>query len=288
MLIPRDLLSWMKTAWRMRSVDVRSRNVPVGRVRLRTSRNRRSMALVVLTCLRPARVLQRKQASRSSGSLRREATAPGQMPCQWAARILSRMFLILCARHRRTGMPCRTTGKAASRPLPPSTKDHPEALAGEAAVVRPVEEALPFRGALAAGAPEVDDLLPAVVADAERHQNRPPERAVGHHRLAVILRRPTVEGVDRRADRSGTGSVRSGTVCWPRAPQWHSDKESWRSDKKAPALRAAAGSRGGLVPAAFRDVRRRRAGSTCALAVSISSGRCVRVSPAGGSARARS
>ncbi len=267
MLIPRDLLSWMKTAWRMRSVDVRSRNVPMGRVRLRTSRNRRSMALVVLTCLRPARVLQRKQASRSSGSLRREATAPGQMPCQWSAkrraaasasgrvpafmtasrwatRTLSRMLRILCARHLRMGMPCRTTGKAASRPLPPSTKDHPEALAGEAAVVRPVEEALPFRGALAAGAPEVDDLLPAVVADAERHQNRPPERAVGHHRLAVILRRPTVEGVDRRADRSGTGSVRSGTVCWPRAPQWHSDKGSWRSDKEGPALRAAAGSRG--------------------------------------------
>ncbi len=86
--IPRDLSSWMKTdAWivdavrrPVRSVECGSRSrKAVGRVRLRTSRNRRSMALVVPTCLRPARVLQRKQASRSSRSLRREATAPGQV-----------------------------------------------------------------------------------------------------------------------------------------------------------------------------------------------------------------
>ncbi len=107
-------------------------------------------------------------------------------------------------------MPCRTTGKAASRPLPPSTQDHPEALAGQAAAVQRGEEALPFDGAPAAGAPEVDDLLPAVVADAERHQDRPPERAVGQQRLAVILQRPAVEGVDRPVEGPGDPAHRRG------------------------------------------------------------------------------
>jgi len=68
-LIPHDLFSWMKTAQRMRSMEVLSRNVSMGLVRLRTSRNRRSMGPA---CLRSARVLQTKQVSRS---LRREETA---------------------------------------------------------------------------------------------------------------------------------------------------------------------------------------------------------------------
>ena len=55
-LTPCALFSWMKTAKRMRSIDVRSWNVPMGRVLRRTSRKRRSMALVVLTRLRSARV----------------------------------------------------------------------------------------------------------------------------------------------------------------------------------------------------------------------------------------
>ncbi len=54
----------MKTAWRMRPVEVRSRKVPVGRVRLRTSRNLRSPALVVLR--RVGR--SRRRGGRSCGS----------------------------------------------------------------------------------------------------------------------------------------------------------------------------------------------------------------------------
>ena len=45
-------VSWMKIANRMRSIEVRSWKAPMGRVLRRTSRNRRSIALVVLTCLR--------------------------------------------------------------------------------------------------------------------------------------------------------------------------------------------------------------------------------------------
>jgi hypothetical protein len=48
--------SWMKMANRMRSMEVRSWKVPIGRVRLRTSRKRHSMALVVGTALRASRV----------------------------------------------------------------------------------------------------------------------------------------------------------------------------------------------------------------------------------------
>ena len=75
------------------------------------------------------------------------------------------------------------------------------------------EEALPLGGALAGGEWDVDDLLLAVVADAERHQDRPPERAgaglagqdhaVGHQRLAGVLQRPAVEGVDRQIEGPG-------------------------------------------------------------------------------------
>jgi len=67
----------MKTAQRIRSMDVLFRKVDRGLVRVRSSRKRRSLALAVLTCCRAARVLQRKKASRSSRSLRREETAFG-------------------------------------------------------------------------------------------------------------------------------------------------------------------------------------------------------------------
>ena len=46
--------SWLNTAKRMRSIEVRSEQTPIGRVRRLTSRKRRSMALVVLTGLRSA------------------------------------------------------------------------------------------------------------------------------------------------------------------------------------------------------------------------------------------
>jgi hypothetical protein len=49
-------LSCMNTANRMRSIEVLSWKVPIGRVRRRTSRKRRSMALVVRTVLRCARL----------------------------------------------------------------------------------------------------------------------------------------------------------------------------------------------------------------------------------------
>ena len=58
-------------------MEIQSWNVPMGRVRRRTSRKRRSMALVVLTCLRSANVEYRKQVCRSSRSLRRQVTALG-------------------------------------------------------------------------------------------------------------------------------------------------------------------------------------------------------------------
>ncbi len=77
-------------------------------------------------------------------------------------------------------------------------------------MVRLVEEALPFRGALAGREAEVDDLLPAVVAGPRRHQDRPPERAVGHHRLAVILQRPAVECRDRPVEGPGDPAHRRG------------------------------------------------------------------------------
>ncbi len=76
-LSPRDLSSWMKTAWRMRSVEVRSRKVPAGRVRLRTSRNRRSPALVVLACLRPARVLLAEAGGQIVGIVPQGGDGPG-------------------------------------------------------------------------------------------------------------------------------------------------------------------------------------------------------------------
>ena len=75
------------------------------------------------------------------------------------------------------------------------------------------EEALPLGGALAGGELEVDDLLLTVVPYAERHQDRPPERAgaglagqhhaVEHQRLAGVLQRPAVECVDRQVEGLG-------------------------------------------------------------------------------------
>ena len=70
-----------------------------------------------------------------------------------------------------------------------------------------VRKCSPLGGALAAGELEVDDLLAAVVADAERHQHRPFEgagaglagqhHAVEHQRLVGVLQRPAMERRDR-------------------------------------------------------------------------------------------
>ena len=51
------IMMYRRTAKRMQSIEVRSWKTPMGRVLRRTSRKRRSMALVVLTALRSARVL---------------------------------------------------------------------------------------------------------------------------------------------------------------------------------------------------------------------------------------
>ena len=82
--------------------------------------------------------------------------------------------------------------------------DHLQALAAEAATVEAGQEALPFGGALAACQMEVDDLLLAVGADAERHQHRPFEsagaglagqhHAVEHERLVGRGERACMEG----------------------------------------------------------------------------------------------
>jgi len=56
---------------------VLSEKTPMGRVLLLTSRNRRSMALVVLTALRKSGSVNWKQVSRSSRSFCKHATAFG-------------------------------------------------------------------------------------------------------------------------------------------------------------------------------------------------------------------
>ena len=107
----------------------------MGLVLRRTSRKRRSMAFVVLTCLRSASVLYRKHVNSSSRSFRRHATAFGYVFFHLSAkrraalsavgrlaafmilcrscltrsrcglRTLSRTFLTLCAQQRWTAMP---------------------------------------------------------------------------------------------------------------------------------------------------------------------------------------
>ena len=73
-LVPWRSFSRLKTAKRMRSMEVRSWKLPMGRVRRRTSRNRRSMALVVRTRLCSARSLYRKHVGKSSRTSHRLAT----------------------------------------------------------------------------------------------------------------------------------------------------------------------------------------------------------------------
>ena len=70
------------------------------------------------------------------------------------------------------------------------------------------------------------------------------------------------------------------------AEQWHSDKFFWRSDKKAPALRAVAGSRGPCLLAGF-GVRRVPGSATCSLAVSTAVHSCARAFRAGCTATGR-
>ena len=96
--------------------------------------------------------------------------------------------------------------------------DHLETLSAEASAPEIGEEALPFDGTLAGSQAEVDDLLLAVVPDAERHQHRAPERAgpgpagqhhaVEHQRLVDVLQRPAVEGRHRRIQ--GLGDAADG------------------------------------------------------------------------------
>ena len=84
--------------------------------------------------------------------------------------------------------------------------DHLDRLSGEPAAVQVGEEAFSRRGALAGRQAEVDDLLLAVRSDAERHQDRAPERAgaglagehhaVEHEHGVDVLQRPAVEGGD--------------------------------------------------------------------------------------------
>ena len=104
-------------------------------------------------------------------------------------------------------------GQGGEQALAAIDADRLQALASEAAAVQAGQEALPLGGALAGGEAEVDDLLPAVGPDAERHQDRPPERAgaglagehhaVEHQRLVGVLQRAAVEGRDRRVERPG-------------------------------------------------------------------------------------
>ena len=119
------------------------------------------------------------------------------------------------------GMPCRTIGKAASRPRPPSTQTNVEALAGEPVTVKIGEELLPFGGAFARRQAEVDDLLFAIRAQAQSNENRATERsgaglagkhhAIKHEHLVAVLQRSATEGghCDNRASwRPGSPSRR--------------------------------------------------------------------------------
>ncbi len=91
--------------------------------------------------------------------------------------------------------------------------DHLEALSGEPAAVQVGEEPFPRRGALAGRQAEVDDLLLAVGADAQRHQDGTPQRAgaglagqhhaVEHQRLVAGAKRASVEGRHRRVQGPG-------------------------------------------------------------------------------------
>ena len=82
------------------------------------------------------------------------------------------------------------------------------------------------------------------------------------------------------------GGLRNPVDLWLAAGQWHSDKFFWRSDKKAPALRAVAGSRGPCLLAGF-GVRRVPGSATCSLAVSTAVHSCARAFRAGCTATGR-
>ena len=110
----------------------------------------------------------------------------------------------------------KAVGKAASRPEPPSTQQHLQALAGQAAADQIAQEQLPLGGALGAGQAEVDDLLLAVGAQAERDQHGPRQRAGAglapeHHAIqeqhpVLILQRPAMERGHRGIELLGHGA----------------------------------------------------------------------------------
>ena len=80
--VPCLRFSYVNTAYRIRSVEVRSENTPMGRVLLLTSRNLRSMALVVriLDEKEPSLILKKLKSSSSSSITKR--TALGYCPLQ--------------------------------------------------------------------------------------------------------------------------------------------------------------------------------------------------------------
>ena len=85
---------------------------------------------------------------------------------------------------------------------------------------------LPFGGAFAAGKAEVDDLLLAVGAQSQGHQDWAAQRAgaglagkhhaVEHQRLVAVLERPAMEGGHRGIERLGDLAHRAGAH---RAPE---------------------------------------------------------------------
>jgi hypothetical protein len=103
-------------------------------------------------------------------------------------------------------------GRAANRPLPPSTQ-----IISSVSPARPAdqvaEKAFPFGGTLAGCQAEVDDLLFAVRPEPEGDQHRPPDGtgaglarehdAVEHQHAVVVLERARMKGSHHRIELLG-------------------------------------------------------------------------------------
>ena len=188
-------------------MDVRSWKVPIGRVLRRTSRKRLSIALVVLTFLRSARGRvseageQIVEVVSQAGDGLGVGLLPGVGEAARGAESLGPVWGVqdgvevgldsipVGLSHLVEDVPDLVRpaalqgdagidrGQGGDQALAAVGTDHLDPVSGEPTTVEIGEELLPRGGALAGGEAEVDDLLLAVGADAERHQDRALQRA---------------------------------------------------------------------------------------------------------------